>query len=130
MKKWLKNAFAVGEEKPHQFTPAEQAVLDKLARKVHQHGMAVPAILFLESVKPLNFVASQVMVFFQPFINAFLDTREYDLFTTMLEKRSTIENLLSKIEAFEKQEPRNNKTSSKNQRKPDEPGRDQDNSSY
>jgi hypothetical protein len=108
MKDWLKNAFDLNKEKPRPFTPAEQAIIDKLARKVHRHGMAIPAILFLESVKPLNFVASQVMVFFQPFVNAILDTKEYELFAGMLEERSTIERLLHKIESVEKQTPPNN----------------------
>ena len=49
----------------HNSLPEEEdAVLDKLARKVVARRMAVPAILFLESTKPLNFIASQVLVFF------------------------------------------------------------------
>ena len=102
---WLKNAFALDKESSRPLTEQEEAVLDKLARKVHQHGLAVPAILFLESVKPLNFVAGQVMVFFQPMVGAFFSTREYDLFTSLLERRFTLEKLLEKIEALENKFP-------------------------
>ena len=46
----------------------EQAILKKVATKVVERRMAVPAIVFLESVKPLNFIGSQVLIFFEPII--------------------------------------------------------------
>ena len=79
-------------------------LLDKLAQKVIQRKMVLPAILFLETMKPLNFVGSQVMVFFQPFISAFFPTHEYDLLSTMLEDRQMVELLLKKIEQLQPRE--------------------------
>jgi ASC-1-like (ASCH) protein len=81
----------------------EQAVLDKLARKVVQWGggMTVSAILFLESVKPANFIMSQVLVFFEPIIQSVFSIRDYDTFRSALEKRETIEILIQKIEAYD-----------------------------
>ena len=76
----------------------ENAVLEKLATKTVQRGMAVPAILFLESVKPLNFIGSQVMVFFEPVVQSVFNFRDYDTVRGALEKRQTIEILLLKIE--------------------------------
>ena len=76
----------------------ENAVLDKLARKTVEKGMAVPAILFLESVKPLNFIGSQVMVFFEPVVQTIFNFKDYDTFRSALEKRESIEILLLKIE--------------------------------
>ena len=46
----------------------EQALMDKVAHKVVDKGWTVPAIMFLESIKPLNFIGSQVMVFFEPIV--------------------------------------------------------------
>lgn len=79
----------------------EDAVLDKLALKVVDKGMAVPAILFLESVKPLNFIGSQVMVFFEPVVQAVFSFKDYDTFRTALEKRESIEILILKIEEYD-----------------------------
>jgi len=82
--------------------PAEEdAVLDKLAKKVVEWKMAVPAIIALESVKPLNFIGSQAMVFFEPIIQTVFNIRDYDTFRCALEKRETIEILLLKIEALD-----------------------------
>ncbi len=82
--------------------PAEEdAVLEKLAKKVVEWKMSVPAILALESVKPLNFIGSQAMVFFEPIIQAVFNIKDYDTFRCALEKRETIEILLLKIEAHD-----------------------------
>jgi hypothetical protein len=79
----------------------ENLVLDKLAKQVIKRGMTVPAILFLESVKPLNFIGSQVLVFFEPIIQTLFNFKDYNTFRVALEKRETIEILLLKIEKLD-----------------------------
>ena len=60
--------------------------------------MTVPAILFLESVKPLSFVGSQALYFFEPIVRALFTVPEYERFAVLLERRENIEVLLVKIE--------------------------------
>lgn len=81
----------------------EQLVLDKLARKTVQWGpgMTVAAIMTLESMKPANFIMSQVLVFFEPIIQSVFTIKDYDTFRSALEKRETIEILIQKIEAYD-----------------------------
>ncbi len=79
----------------------EYAVLDKVAKKVVEKSMAVPAIVFLESVKPLNFIGSQALVFFEPIVQTVFNFKDYDTFRSALEKRETIEILIQKIEAYD-----------------------------
>ena len=87
------------EDKP---LPAdEEAVLDKVARKVVEKRMAVPAILFLESVKPLNYIGSQTMVFFEPIVQTVFNFKDYNAMQSALEKRESIEILLNKIEGYD-----------------------------
>lgn len=87
---------------------AEDVILTKLATEVVEWKMTVPAILSLESVKPLNYIGAQAMVFFEPFIQTLFNLKDYDTVRVMLEKRENIERLLLKIEeldavAFEKE---------------------------
>lgn len=63
--------------------------------------MTVPAILFLESVKPLSFVGSQALYFFEPMVRALFSVPEYEQFAALVERRENIELLLVKIEARE-----------------------------
>jgi len=79
----------------------EDAVLERVAKKVVQWRMAVPAILFIESVKPLNYIGSQAMVFFEPIVQTIFNFRDYEVFQRALERRENIENLLQKIEKYD-----------------------------
>jgi len=79
--------------------PEDEALLDRLAELTVRHRMTVPAIFFLESVKPLSFVGSQALHFFEPMVNAFFNVREYERFALLMERRENFETLLVKIEA-------------------------------
>lgn len=88
------------KEEP-QLSERESELLDKLAKKVVHWKMSVPAIVALESVKPLNYIGSQAMVFFEPMVQAVFNFSDYDTFRIMMERRETIELLLQRIEHFD-----------------------------
>ena len=77
----------------------EDRVLNKLAERVVRWKMAVPAIIFLESVKPLNYIGSQTLVFFEPIVQTLFNFKDYDTFRHAMERRENVERLLQKIEA-------------------------------
>jgi len=79
----------------------EDRVLDKVAKKVVMWHMTTPAIMFLESVKPLNYIGAQTMVFFEPIIQTIFNFTDYDTFRAAMERRENVENLLQKIEKFD-----------------------------
>jgi len=100
----VKEPFLFGSEKKdieETLTPKQEEILDKISRKVVQWKMAVPAIMFLESVKPLSYIGSQVMVFFEPFVHALFSIPAYNEFQQMMEKRENVERLLQRIEKFD-----------------------------
>lgn len=76
-------------------------LIDKIAKKIVEMRMTVPAILFLESTKPLSFIGSQVMLFFQPFFRTFFSLKEYDEIALMLEERENVERLILAIERID-----------------------------
>jgi hypothetical protein len=82
-------------------SPEDAKLLDSIATRVVDVGMAVPAILFLESTKPLSFVGSQLLHFFGPIARAFLDARSIERFALLLEDRENIERLLVRVESRE-----------------------------
>jgi len=63
--------------------------------------MTVPAIIFFESVKPMNFIGSQAMVFFEPIVQGLFEFKDYTTFRQALEKRTTLEILIQRIEALD-----------------------------
>jgi len=94
----------------------EREMIDKIASKIVERRLSVPAVLFMEVLKPLNFFGAQTLNFFGPIIEAFLkkENRYYD-FTAFLEKRENIEAILQRVEEMEDAMPR--KTPSKRSRK-------------
>jgi hypothetical protein len=92
-----------------ELTTEEQEVINKIAKKVVSMQMTVPAIMFLESVKPLNWIGSQAMVFFEPFVSAlfgdrtygFFSVKDYNTFRQLMERRENTERLLQKIEELD-----------------------------
>ena len=82
-------------------TPRQDELVDRLAAKVVERKMSLPAILFLETVRPLNFVGSQVLVFLGPVVKALFTARDYDEIQEFLEHREGIERLVRRIEEKE-----------------------------
>ena len=76
----------------------DEALLLAVARRVARLHMEVPAVLFLESVRPLSFVGSQAMVFFQPFAQSLFPWNQYERFTQLLSERENLDRLTRLIE--------------------------------
>ncbi|MBS3767093.1 MAG: hypothetical protein KGY75_03090 [Candidatus Cloacimonetes bacterium] len=81
----------VSEEDAHK-------IMDKVADFIAQRRMASPALMFIESVRPLNFIASQLLFFLAPFAELIFNPTEYQQFAALLEDNKNIEYLLDKID--------------------------------
>jgi hypothetical protein len=83
-------------------TPERKTELfEKLARKIVDLRVTPIAIITLESAKPLSFVGSQLMVFFQPIFSSVFPFRQYEEFAALLEERSNLEEFIRLIERME-----------------------------
>ena len=94
----LARAFAV-KDPGRAWSEEDLALLDRIAGEVARRGLRAPSVLFLESVRPLNFVGSQAMVFLQPLVGAAFSTVQWERVAEILERRESIELLLRKIES-------------------------------
>ena len=101
MKDSIKHAFALGEKEV--FSPNEKQILivDKVCREVVKRHLAMPAILLLETFRPLNYIGSQVMYFFQPIISSVLSVDGYTDFTELLEQRGSVDYICERIKYIE-----------------------------
>ena len=81
---------------------SDHELISSLAKKIVRHGLAVPAIFFLEMVKYLAFFGSQLMIFFGPIITVFITSHLYYKYAELLEDRKNVEFLLTEIERLEK----------------------------
>ena len=84
-----------------QLSPEEQALASWLAQELVDRRLGAAASLFLEGLRPLNFVASQVVAFFSPVVKIISDQTKIDQFQQMLEKREAIPYILAEIHQLE-----------------------------
>ncbi|MEW6025991.1 MAG: hypothetical protein AB1599_01670 [Planctomycetota bacterium] len=99
----VKYAFQTEDESKTVFSDDEMTLLTKVADIVVRKRLTAPAVMFLESVRPLNFLSSQVMVFFQPIVSLAVSAKEVELLAQILERRRSIPLLIELIESKDQQ---------------------------
>lgn len=86
---------------PRQTDDGEEDFSDlmaKIARAVVERQLTVPAIVFLESVKPLSFLGNQLMILLNPMVSLIVTSKDYYRFVRMIEDRDNVEKLIEEIE--------------------------------
>ena len=95
----LHHAFSTREA---ELLPEEQALLDRAATLIARKGLAHPACLFLESSRPLSFLAGQTIAFLEPYLAGALGGESFGRLRTALEKRGSVDYLIAAIEREER----------------------------
>jgi len=87
---------------PEDFNSDTPEDYDDLARriacKIVERDLTVPAVIFLESIKPVSFLGSQMLVFANPIISLLVQSGDYYRFVRMIEDRENVEKLTVAIE--------------------------------
>ena len=86
-------------------TDPQAAAVDRVAGFVVRFSLTVPAILTLETLRPLSFVGSQFMHVLTPALTSFLRIDEWDELAHLLEDRRGLEFLIRRIEILDEQRP-------------------------
>jgi hypothetical protein len=74
------------------------ALLERVADAVVKRGMTAPAMVFLESLGPMNFLGSQALYFLTPIVEWAFNAKEVEQVARLLERRDTISRLIAIIE--------------------------------
>jgi hypothetical protein len=78
--------------------PDDLALLDRVAARVVELHLEVPALLTLEGGRPLSLLAGQTLTFFEPFLLAMFRLPEYRRFSRLIERRECVDALMGCIE--------------------------------
>ncbi len=73
-------------------------LISKIAEAVVKRRMATPAVLLIESCKPLNRLASQFVLVISPLLALFLTYDQIDAVSDLLQDRKSVEQLRAEIE--------------------------------
>ncbi len=80
-----------------------EQLIERVAQRLVELRLGMPAVFVLEATLPLSFVASQAMIVFEPIIQSVFNIADYREFQQMMEDRSNIERLMTRIEQLEEQ---------------------------
>lgn len=83
---------------PDPLTDEDRALLERLARRVVELRLETPALLTLETARPLSVLAGQAMLFFEPFAQALFRLPDYRRVAALVERRDALEALTAMIE--------------------------------
>ncbi len=97
----LRHAFSLGPPGPAVPSEEERDTLDRVLREVVRRGMSGPAILFLDSARPLNAVSAAAVHFLTPIAGAVVDQESLRRIAGFLERRGSFEWMVSRLEELE-----------------------------
>ena len=80
----------------------QSAAVEKFAKLIVRLRLTVPAILALESMRPLSFVGSQFMHVMAPAAATLVPFSEWDEVARLLEDRRGVEFVITRIEALDR----------------------------
>jgi len=83
---------------PDPLSAEDRALLERVAGRIVELRLEVPAILAIESSRPLSLLASQAMIFFEPIVQALFRMPDYRRFSRLVESREALEMLTTLIE--------------------------------
>ena len=86
------------------FTEEEQDFVERFSDAIVKRHLMVPAVFFLESVTPLNFIASQAMAFFTPIVQIFMKAGDLNTLQRLLENRQFIPVIIRILEQKEREQ--------------------------
>jgi hypothetical protein len=79
-------------------TVEDRAMLERLAARIVELRLEVPAILTLESARPLSLVAGQALVFFEPIAQSLFRLSDYQRFARVIQDRANLDTFVALIE--------------------------------
>ena len=77
---------------------ADRELLERLARRIVELRLEVPALLTLETARPLSVLAGQSMLFLEPIVQALFRLNDYRRVAALVERREALEELARAIE--------------------------------
>lgn len=93
MRRWWQHAFAVEPEEPALSTDADRAQVQRVCDELARRKLTLPALMLLESFRPLAGLAPHAAWFFSPFVAPFTRTSPLERLASWLQQPQHVEAL-------------------------------------
>lgn len=79
----------------------ENIAIEQIAQRMVAERMGTAAILFLETSKPISFIAGQAVLVASPFIGGFIPPQRLERYSELFSDRAFIERIIVRVEELE-----------------------------
>ncbi len=79
----------------------QEQLIDNLAARMSQSGLAAPAIALLEAHKPLGFLAGQALLVLEPLLTLCLGDSSLREYASLLDDRNSVERVIRRLEELQ-----------------------------
>lgn len=95
---WLRHAFAI--DRPDAFAPTDEecALVGRLAAKLSHRALTMPALVLLESLRPLSSLSAQAIWFSYPWFAALVDARGLKVLGKLLERPGAVDWMIDRLQ--------------------------------
>src|SRR5690348_16838763 len=90
----IKHAFST-QPAAAELSSEDLALMERIADALVARGMGMPAMMFLESMGPMNFLGSQALHFLTPLLECAFEGKDFDRVASLLERRDGIPRLIA-----------------------------------
>ena len=101
---WIKHAFAIEDPRSTEPNERQRAIIERLCREIVRRRLTTPALIALETGRPLNLIGAQALHFLSPLISALTDTDGHRQLAEFLEHRGSVDFICRRIEEMEQAE--------------------------
>lgn len=105
MRQWLRHAFAVETAESFSPTVAERELVERVAQEVARRGMTLPAMVMLESSRPLGGLGGQALRFVEPWFAAVTNAAGLKMLADLLERPGGMDFVVNTFQAANDREP-------------------------
>jgi|GEM_PF-3400066 len=102
------------------FSEEERALMTEAAEGLVKRRFAVPAMLFLETVSPMNMVSASMLHMLSPIWRSAMPASRIDQLAALLERRDSVPEFISIIDQTEETRRRDEKAARRARKQPPE----------
>jgi len=78
-----------------------QELMDRVAKFLAERRLGSASMMFIESLRPLHFIGSQLLYMLSPFAELIFKPNEYQKFACALENEKNVAYLLDRIDNYD-----------------------------
>ncbi len=98
MWQWWQHAFAIESAERFEPTAVERRLVEQVAAELARRSLTLPALVLLESARPLNGLGASALLFVEPWFAAITDAAGIRVLARLVERPGGVDFLVDELQ--------------------------------